>query len=136
MHFIAQVMLKGNALKEEIDTIIDLLVQLKNDEARQKMEQVRFQISSEHGKGALLALYGVLNSMTKPKNSEEGIDVERILRTTDKILRNQIIDDLDKGYFQTLSKWAKRSKELRLSNNETKSEEKQPKEEVKHNVGS
>ena len=96
-------------LKEEVDVIVDLVSQKKTEDAKQRLNHLVPEVSSEYGRGALLALNGILNVLEN-KNSERMSDYDKILRAVERIPRMQTIDDMDKGYLQTMSKWAKKSK--------------------------
>ena len=103
-------MLSGSMIKEEVDLIIDSLARAKLEEARQRLAHLAPQVSSEYGKGALLALNGIVN-VTENRTPEKMADADKILRAAERIPKVQMMDDLDKGYLQTMSKWAKRLKE-------------------------
>ncbi len=102
-------MLSAGMLRDEVDVIIDLIAASKMDEARQRMELLRPQVTSEYGKGAMLALNGIVTTLTKSKGGEL-LDREKTRRTTERIMNIQMLDDVDQGYFQTLAKWTKRIK--------------------------
>lgn len=106
-------------LKEEVEVIVDLLVQKKTDDARQRLNHLAPEVSSEYGRGAILALNGIFNVLDT-KNSEKMSDSDKILRAAERIPRLQTIDDMDRGYLQTISKWAKKNREpLRDSDSES-----------------
>ena len=102
-------MLSAGMLREEVDVILDLIASSKMDEAKQRMELLRPQVTSEYGKGAILALSGILTSMMKSKGGEL-LDREKTRRTVERITSIQSLDDVDRGYFQTLTKWMKKVK--------------------------
>jgi hypothetical protein len=102
-------MLSSSMLKEEVEVIVDLVSQKKTEDAKQRLNHLVPEVSSEYGRGALLALNGILNVLEN-KNSERMSDYDKILRAVERIPRMQTIDDMDKGYLQTMSKWAKKSK--------------------------
>jgi hypothetical protein len=102
-------MLSSSMLKEEVEVIVDLVSQKKTEDAKQRLNHLVPEVSSEYGRGALLALNGILNVL-ETKNSERMSDYDKILRAVERIPRMQTIDDMDKGYLQTMSKWAKKSK--------------------------
>ena len=97
-------------IKEEVDLIIESLARTKLEEARQRLTHLAPQVSSEYGKGALLALNGIVN-VTENRTPDKMADADKILRAAERIPKVQMMDDLDKGYLQTMSKWAKRVKE-------------------------
>lgn len=103
-------MLTIGKLREELDAILDLLSQSKAEEAKQRIELILPEVSSEWGKGAVLALHGILNTTTKPKSSDQPLNPDRIQATTERIAKIQMVDDFDRGYLQTLARWAKRAK--------------------------
>lgn len=97
-------------IKEEVDEIIESLVHTKLEDARQRLAHLAPQVSSEYGKGALLALNGIVN-VTENKTPERMADADKILRAVDRLPKIQMTDDLDRGYLQTMGKWAKRVKD-------------------------
>jgi hypothetical protein len=94
-------------IKEEVDVIIESLAHTKLEEARQRLTHMAPQVSSEYGKGALLALNGIINVLEN-RTPDKMADSQKILRAVDRLPKIQMMDDLDKGYLQTLGKWAKR----------------------------
>jgi len=105
-------MLSSSMIKEEVDLIIESIVNSKLEDARQRLAHLNPQVSSEYGKGALLALNGIVN-VTENKTPDKMADPDKILRAAERIPRVEMTDDLDKGYLQTVGKWAKRFKESR-----------------------
>ena len=97
-------------IKEEADIIIESIVNTKLEDARQRLAHLNPQVSSEYGKGALLALNGIVN-VTENRTPDKMADAEKILRAVERLPKIQMMDDLDKGYLQTLGKWAKRVKD-------------------------
>jgi hypothetical protein len=102
-------MLSAAMLREEVDVILDLIATSKIDEARQRMELLRPQVASDYGRGAMLALGGIVTSLTKSKGGEL-LDREKTRRSIERIMNVQMLDDVDRGYFQTITKWMKRVK--------------------------
>ncbi|MDA4135126.1 MAG: hypothetical protein OK441_06120 [Thaumarchaeota archaeon] len=103
-------MLSSSMLREEVDSIVELVAQGHADEARQKLNGLIPHVSSEYGRGAALALNGILH-VIENKSTDRMADREKILRATERIPKSQTLDDMDKGYLQTISKWAKKTKE-------------------------
>lgn len=97
-------------IKEEVDVIIESILNTKLEDARQRLLHLTPQVSSEYGKGALLALNGIVN-VTENKTPDKMADREKILRAVDRLPKVEMVDELDKGYLQTLGKWAKRVKD-------------------------
>ncbi len=106
-------------LKGKVDGILDLLAESKTDEAKQMVQLLLPEVSSEFGKGAVLALNGIVNTMTKPKGNDQTLDPERVYGTTERLTKVQVLDDLDRGYMQTLAKWAKRKKKSQTQTSAT-----------------
>lgn len=100
-------MLSSSMLKGEVHAILDLLAQSKTEEAKQRIQDLAPQVASENGKGALLALNGILNAMMKSKGNDQVLDKEKVQAAAERISRVQMIDELDRGYLQTLVRWAK-----------------------------
>src|SRR5579864_7835937 len=105
-----RLMLSSSMIKEEVDVIIESIVHTKLEDARQRLAHLAPQVSSEYGKGALLALNGIVN-VTENRTPDKMADSDKILRAVDRLPKIQMMDDLDKGYLQTLGKWAKRVKD-------------------------
>ena len=103
-------MLTSSMIKEEVDVIIESLIHTKLEDARQRLIHMTPQVSSEYGKGALLAINGIINVMEN-RTPDKMADSEKILRAVERLPKIEMIDDLDKGYLQTLGKWAKRVKD-------------------------
>jgi hypothetical protein len=103
-------MLSSSMIREEVDVIIESLIHTKLEDARQRLTHMAPQVSSEYGKGALLALNGIIN-VTENRTPDKMADAVKILRAADRLPKIQMMDDLDKGYLQTLGKWAKRVKD-------------------------
>jgi len=101
-------MLSISMLREEVDVIVDLVVQKKMDDAKQRLNHLVPEVSSEYGRGAILALNGILNVLDN--KNEKMSDYDKILRAAERIPRLQTIDDMDRGYLQTMTKWAKKSR--------------------------
>jgi len=97
-------------IKEEVDVIIESLIHTKLEDARQRLTHMTPQVSSEYGKGALLAINGIINVMEN-RTPDKMADSDKILRAVERLPKIEMIDDLDKGYLQTLGKWAKRVKD-------------------------
>lgn len=102
-------MLSSSMLKEEVDVIVDLVAQKKIEDAKQRLNHLVPEVSSEYGRGAILALNGVI-SVLETKNNDRMTDHEKILRASERLPRLLTIDDMDRGYIQTISKWAKKSR--------------------------
>ena len=102
-------MLSSSMLREEVDSIVELVAQGNAEEARQRLIVLIPNVSSEYGRGAALALNGILN-VIENKSTDRMADRDKILRVTDRIPKSQTLDDLDKGYLQTMAKWAKKTK--------------------------
>jgi hypothetical protein len=103
-------MLTSSMIKEEVDVIIESLLHTKLEDARQRLTHMTPQVSSEYGKGALLAINGIINVMEN-RTPDKMADSDKILRAVERLPKIEMTDDLDKGYLQTLGKWAKRVKD-------------------------
>lgn len=93
-------------IKEEVDLIIESIVGSKLEDAKQRLGHLAPQVSSEYGRGALLALNGIVN-VTDNKTPEKMAEPGKIVRAAERIPKIEMTDDLDKGYLQTVGKWAK-----------------------------
>jgi hypothetical protein len=99
-------MLSTSQLREEVEAIVGLVAAGKIDDAKQRLNHLAPDVSSEYGRGALLALNGILN-VIESKSTDKMADAQKILRATERIPKMQTTDDMDRGYLQTISKWAK-----------------------------
>ena len=99
-------MLSTSQLREEVEVIVDLVVKGKVDEAKTHLNLLAPNISSEYGRGAILAIGGILNVM-ESKNTDRMTDMQKIIRAAERIPKSHTTDDMDRGYLQTISKWAK-----------------------------
>ncbi len=99
-------MLSTSQLREEVEAIVNLVNEGKIDDARQRLTHLAPDVSSEYGKGALLALNGILN-VIENKSSDKMADAQKIIRAAERIPKSHTMDDMDKGYLQTISRWAK-----------------------------
>ena len=94
-------MLTSSMIKEEVDVIIESLIHTKLEDARQRLTHMTPQVSSEYGKGALLAINGIINVMEN-RTPDKMADSDKILRAVERLPKVEMVDDLDKGYLQTL----------------------------------
>jgi hypothetical protein len=99
-------MLSTSQLREEVEAIVGLVIQGKIEDAKQRLNHLAPDVSSEYGRGALLALNGILN-VIENKSVDKMADAQKILRAAERIPKIQTTDDMDRGYLQTISKWAK-----------------------------
>lgn len=99
-------MLSTSQLREEVEAIVNLVSEGEIDDAKQRMSHLAPDVSSEYGRGALLALNGILN-VIENKAVDRMADPEKILRATERIPKSHTMDDMDRGYLQTIAKWAK-----------------------------
>src|SRR5262245_14182313 len=102
-------MLSAGMLREEVDVILELIAASKMEEAKQRMELLRPQVTTDYGKGALLALGGVLTTLAKGKGGVL-LDKEKTRRTSERLTTTQSLDEVDRGYYQTISKYMKKVK--------------------------
>ena len=99
-------MLSTSQLREEVEAIVGLVIAGKVEDAKQRMNHLAPDVSSEYGRGALLALNGIFNVIDN-KSFEKMSDPQKILRAAERIPKTHTMDDMDKGYLQTIAKWAK-----------------------------
>jgi hypothetical protein len=99
-------MLSTSQLREEVEAIVGLVAEGKIEDAKQRLNHLAPDVSSEYGRGALLALNGILN-VIESKSADKMADTQKILRATERIPKNHTMDDMDRGYLQTITKWAK-----------------------------
>jgi hypothetical protein len=99
-------MLSTSQLREEVEQIVALVASGKTDDARQRLNHLAPDVSSEYGRGALLALNGILN-VIENKSTDKMSDAQKIMRAAERIPKTHTMDDMDRGYLQTVTKWAK-----------------------------
>jgi len=98
-------MLSSSMIKEEVDVIIESIVNTRLEEARQRLAHLNPQVSSEYGKGALLALNGIVN-VVENKTPDKMADPDKILRAVDRIPKVEMTDDLDGSQADTTVSFA------------------------------
>jgi len=84
-------MLTSSMIKEEVDVIIESLIHTKLEDARQRLTHMAPQVSSEYGKGALLAINGIINVMEN-RTPDKMADSDKILRAVERLPKVEMVD--------------------------------------------
>ena len=77
-------MLSTSQLREEVEAIVGLVAEGKIEDAKQRLNHLAPDVSSEYGRGALLALNGILN-VIESKSADKMADAQKILRAAERI---------------------------------------------------
>jgi hypothetical protein len=87
-----------------------LIANGRSEEARSRLDTLTPNISTEYERGCAHALAGILSVLAKQTDTRLISDPERITRASGLIMKEQIIDRFDKGYFDTMLRFARHSK--------------------------
>ena len=95
-------------VQDNIASILDCLVKSDLDEAKRKIQLLLPAVRSEKERGSLMAAAGILASMTKGKDGAlQTWDSAKVERAAKSITSNQMADDFDQGYADTLLGYSK-----------------------------
>jgi len=96
------------ALNQAIAFVLESARKADLEEARTKLAAMMTQAKTDREKGSMMAAAGILASLSKGK--EGGMQTwngEKISQAAQKIKKNQMADDWDLGYADTLLGYAK-----------------------------
>ncbi len=101
-------MLTSKIVYEGVSSILESLGKSDLEGAKRKLEALSPEVKTEKERGSLLAAAGILASMTRAKNGTmQSWDHGRIERAAISITSNQLADDFDQGYADTLMNYSK-----------------------------
>ncbi len=101
-------MLTASSVNEEITGIIQMILKSDLDGAKKRVGALAPNVRTERMRGSLAAVNGIITSMMKKK--EGGLhswEEEKALRAAHQLMKSQLLDDFDKGYAETLTKYAR-----------------------------
>jgi len=100
--------LTTKVVQETIASILDSLKRSDLEEAKRKIQALTPEVRSDRERGALLAASGIYSSIAKAKEGRmQTWDTARIERAAKSITANQLTDDFDIGYAETLLNYSK-----------------------------
>ncbi|MDG6913937.1 MAG: hypothetical protein JRN34_03835 [Nitrososphaerota archaeon] len=95
-------------VQANIATILDSLLKSDLDEAKRRIQALLPTATSEKERGSLMAAAGILASITKGKDGTlQTWDSAKVERAAKSITSNQMADDFDRGYADTLLSYSK-----------------------------
>jgi hypothetical protein len=103
-------LLSNSAVRAELDQIAIMVAAGKSEEAKAKLGALSPNISTEYERGCAHALAGILSVLAKQTDTRLIFDPEKITRASEMILKIQIFDRFDKGYFDTMLRYARHFK--------------------------
>ncbi len=103
-----RVVLTSKIVYEGVSSILESLRNSDLESAKRKLDALSPEVKTEKERGSLLAAAGICASMTKAKDGTmQSWDQERIVRAATSITSNQMADDFDHGYAETLINYSK-----------------------------
>lgn len=95
-------------MQASIASILDSLMRSDLDEAKRKIQALSPEVKSERERGSLMAAAGIYTSMSKAKDrTMQTWDSAKVHRAAKSIAGNQLADDFDKGYADTLLNYSR-----------------------------
>jgi hypothetical protein len=95
-------------VQASIASILESLKKSELDEAKRKIQALMPEVKTERERGSLLAASGILASMSKGKEGTmQTWDAARVERAAKSIIANQMADDFDAGYADTLLNYSR-----------------------------
>jgi hypothetical protein len=91
--------------------VSSVLLYLRNsdlEEAKKKLDAIASEARTERERGSILAAMGIYSSMVRPRNGTlQTWDQERIVRAAHSIRQDQMADEFDAGFADTLLDYSK-----------------------------
>jgi hypothetical protein len=101
-------MLRSRVVYLGVSSILDSLKDSDLEGAKKKLQAVGQEVKTEKEKGSLLAAAGILASMSKAKEGTmQSWDSARLERAAMSITSNQMADEFDQGYAETLVNYSR-----------------------------
>jgi hypothetical protein len=95
-------------LKEKMASVLEALIASDMEGAKKQLETLAQTVKSDRDKGSLMALNGILASMSKGKDGTmQTWEHDKIARAATTIRKSQMADEWDIGYAEVLSNYAK-----------------------------
>jgi len=93
---------------EEMAGIMQLILKSDLEGAKKKLLELSSGAKTERARGSIAAMNGIIVSMTKKKEGNlPSWEEEKVVRAAHQVLKNEMLDDFDKGYADTLVKYGK-----------------------------
>ena len=95
----------------KITSIMELIKASNFEEARKQVDALAQTMKSERDRGSLMALNGILTSISKGKEGTlQSWQPEKVARAANMIRKSQMADDWDRGYAEVLVSYSKLDK--------------------------
>jgi hypothetical protein len=95
-------------LNQALASVLESIRKPDLEEAKTKLGAMMAQAKTDREKGSIMAAAGILASMSKGKEGGmQSWNAEKISQSAQKIKKNQMADDWDLGYADTLLGYAK-----------------------------
>lgn len=95
-------------MKEKLASIVDLIRASRTDEAKKEVEALAQAVKSDRDRGSLMALAGILASISKGKDGTlQSWESAKVARAANTIKKSQLADDWDRGYAEVLSAYSR-----------------------------
>lgn len=103
-----RVVLTSKVVYEGVNSILEALRNSDLEGAKRKLEVLMPEVKTEKERGSLLAAAGIYASINRAKDGTmQSWDQGRIQRAARSITANQMADDFDQGYAETLISYSK-----------------------------
>lgn len=103
-----RLVLTSKVLYEGVNSVLEALRNSDLEEAKRKLESLMPEVKTEKERGSLLAAAGIYASMNRGKDGTmQSWDHGRVQRAAESITANQMADDFDRGYAETLISYSK-----------------------------
>jgi hypothetical protein len=100
--------LTSKVVSESVSSILESLAHSDLDGAKKRIQAIAPDLRNDREKGSLLAASGILASMSKGKEGTmQSWDSERLERAAKTITSNQLSDEFDVGYAETLLNYSR-----------------------------
>jgi hypothetical protein len=100
--------LTSKAVYAGVSSVLEALRNSNMDDAKRRIQALSLEVRSERDKGSLLAAAGIYASISKAKDGTmQSWDAARLERAAKSIISNQMADEFDQGYAETLINYSK-----------------------------
>ena len=103
-----KVVLTSKLVYEGISSVLECITDSDMDAAKKKLETLAPEVKTERERGSVMAASGICSSMTKAKDGTlQTWAPDRVERVAASIRQNQMADEFDAGYADTLLEYSK-----------------------------
>lgn len=100
--------LTSKMVYEGVSSVLESLKNSDLEEAKRKLQALAPMVKTDKERGSLLAASGIYASMSKAKEGTmQSWDPQRVERAAKSITSNQLADDFDSGYAETLVSYSR-----------------------------